>query len=75
MEFQKLNNSVESFVTGSREGPPMIDRPFPPPIRLLIPHSTNPLLLVTDSFKAPLLCLISAGVRTAELKTRVEKEG
>ena len=30
MEFKNLNNSVESFVTGSREGPPMIDRPFPP---------------------------------------------
>ncbi|KAK2995394.1 hypothetical protein RJ640_029026 [Escallonia rubra] len=26
MEFQNLNNSVESSVTGSREGPPMIDR-------------------------------------------------
>lgn len=30
MEFQNLNNSVESSVTGSREGQPMIDRPFPP---------------------------------------------
>ncbi|GKV52860.1 hypothetical protein SLEP1_g59416 [Rubroshorea leprosula] len=30
MEFQNLNNSVESSVTGSREGPPIIDRPFPP---------------------------------------------
>lgn len=29
MEFQNLNNSVESSVTGSREGPPMIDRPPP----------------------------------------------
>ncbi|WOG81046.1 hypothetical protein DCAR_0100191 [Daucus carota subsp. sativus] len=27
MEFKNLNNSVESSATGSREGPPMIDRP------------------------------------------------
>ena len=64
MKFQNLNNSVESSVTGKREGPPMIDRPFPP-IRLLIPHSTNPLLLIHSRHRLPisLSYLISAGVR------------
>ena len=51
----------------------MIDRPFPPPIRLLIPHSTNPLLLVTDSFKAHFFVLLAQVFEPLNLRLELRK--
>lgn len=70
-EFQHLNQSVESSVTRSREGPTM---------SFLNSHSTNPFLLYwfIQGIDSPFLCLILLAqvfstMKAAELQTRLRK--
>jgi len=52
MEFRNLNNSVESSVTGSREGPPIIDSGSPEKKTYLFLDPSFKKSAVTESLKA-----------------------
>jgi len=58
-------------VTGSREGPPMIERPFPPPYPSLAPSFHYS--VVTDSFKAHFFVLLAQVCEPLNLRLELRK--